>query len=145
MSLRDLHPRLLAMANVPQPAPQQDFLAGLLSYLVPGLGQIYQGRIGKGILFLAGVYGLFFYGMFLGKWQSTPYELRNGTQTENRGGASPVEAPKEYAGETIGEQQTNDDKSYDIGWVCTVVAGVLNILVIYDAFAGPAITAEALA
>src|SRR5260370_40853809 len=41
-------------------------LAGVLSYLVPGLGQIYQGRIGKGLLFLVCVYALFFYGLFLG-------------------------------------------------------------------------------
>ena len=26
--------------------------AAVLSYLVPGLGQIYQGRIGKGLLFV---------------------------------------------------------------------------------------------
>jgi len=204
------------MTNVTLPAPKQDFLAGVLSYLVPGLGQIYQGRIGKGILFLVGIYGLFFYGMFLGKWQNvylpqaiehpgtdsrisltrdffarpqflgqfwtgvvawpaivqyvtydyetasdpqknvnrffgtwqrTPYELRQGTlpSGDQHAGPQPVQAPRDVAAKTIGEQQTDDDKSYDIGWVCTVVAGVLNILVIYDAFAGPAITAEALA
>ena len=33
---------------------------------------------------------------------------------------------------------TNSDKTPDLGWVYTVIAGVLNILVIYDAFAGPA-------
>ncbi len=40
--------------------------AGLLSYLVPGLGQIVQGRIGKGLLFLVCIYTLFFYGIYLG-------------------------------------------------------------------------------
>jgi hypothetical protein len=29
----------------------------------------------------------------------------------------------------------------DLGWVYTVIAGVLNIMVIYDAFAGPAFLA----
>jgi hypothetical protein len=29
-------------------------------------------------------------------------------------------------------------KSPDLGWIYTVIAGMLNILVIYDAFAGPA-------
>jgi hypothetical protein len=33
---------------------------------------------------------------------------------------------------------TNTDKSPDLGWVYTVVAGMLNILVIYDAAMGPA-------
>jgi hypothetical protein len=31
----------------------------------------------------------------------------------------------------------NSDKTPDLGWVYTVVAGMLNILVIYDAYAGP--------
>ena len=34
--------------------------------------------------------------------------------------------------------QRESDKTWDLGWVYTVIAGVLNILVIYDAFAGPA-------
>jgi hypothetical protein len=32
----------------------------------------------------------------------------------------------------------NSDKTPDLGWVYTVIAGMLNVLVIYDAFAGPA-------
>jgi len=42
----------------------------------------------------------------------------------------------------LNELQTNGDKTWDLGWVFTVVAGVLNILVIYDAFAGPAFRLE---
>src|SRR5436309_11162106 len=47
-----------------------DPFAALLSYLVPGLGQIYQGRVGKGLLFLVSLYALFFYGMYLGRWSN---------------------------------------------------------------------------
>src|SRR4051812_5623276 len=59
----------------PQPTPnppptQYAPLPGLLSYLVPGLGQIVQGRIFKGLLFFVCLYGLFFYGMYLGYWQN---------------------------------------------------------------------------
>jgi hypothetical protein len=48
-------------------------------------------------------------------------------------------------GADLGEAKLNDlqraaDKRWDLGWVCTLIAGVLNILVIYDAFAGPAVT-----
>src|SRR6516165_9435654 len=52
--------------------PQQNFslLAGFLSYLVPGLGQIIQGRIGKGLLFFFSLYFLFFYGQYLGDWRN---------------------------------------------------------------------------
>jgi len=44
---------------------------------------------------------------------------------------------------TPNEEELNDylrkhDKTPDLAWVYTVIAGMLNILVIYDAFAGPA-------
>src|SRR5688572_18258926 len=54
----------------PLPPVKLDPLAGVLSYLIPGLGQVYQGRIGKGLLFFFGLYALFFYGMAMGKWQN---------------------------------------------------------------------------
>src|SRR3954468_6939995 len=55
----------------PKPPPVKiDVLAALLSYLIPGLGQVYQGRIGKGLLFFAGLYTLFFYGMAMGQWRN---------------------------------------------------------------------------
>src|SRR4051794_20722330 len=50
----------------PPPPVKFDYLAALLSYLVPGLGQVYQGRIGKGLMFFAGLYVLFFWGMAMG-------------------------------------------------------------------------------
>src|SRR5262249_34111798 len=37
----------------------------------------------------------------------------------------------------LNEFLSNSDKAPDIGWMYTVVAGLLNILVIYDALAGP--------
>jgi hypothetical protein len=39
----------------------------------------------------------------------------------------------------INAVQTAGSKTMDLGWVFTVIAGVLNIMVIYDAFAGPAV------
>lgn len=63
-------------APTPAPAPAVDpnvpsaqrlsLIGGVLSYLVPGLGQIVQGRTAKGVLFLVCIYFLFFYGMYLG-------------------------------------------------------------------------------
>jgi hypothetical protein len=158
--------------------------AGFLSYLIPGLGQIYQGRVGKGLLFLVCLYGLFFYGMHLGNWKNVylpdvakmhpeaarttnpwnlpplPANLWNRLQFVGQfwiGAAAwpailqynsydvhkdqgPLfgtfqRAPKESE---INQLQSEGDKTWDLGWVCTVIAGVLNILVIYDAFAGAA-------
>src|SRR5262249_3851206 len=45
-------------------------LAGFLSYLVPGLGRIYQARVCKALLFLVFLYGLFFTGLAMGDWRN---------------------------------------------------------------------------
>ena len=47
-----------------------DWPAAFLSYLLPGLGQIVQGRIGKGVLYFVCLYGLFFYGLSMGSWKN---------------------------------------------------------------------------
>jgi TM2 domain-containing membrane protein YozV len=162
--------------NPPSVVPTYHALPALLSYLVPGLGQIYQGRVGKGILFLVCIYGLFFYGMALGDWKNVylpdtakvndPLGLSKQSPTlanlYNRPqflgqfwvGVAAWPAVIQYnskdpnpvlgsfqrdPGDTVlNELQTNGDKTWDLGWVYTVIAGVLNIMVIYDALAGPA-------
>jgi TM2 domain-containing membrane protein YozV len=168
------------MPKVIEPAPAQheySAWAGFLSYVVPGLGQIYQGRVGKGLLFLVCLYGLFFYGMALGSWKNvflpdtarlnnpwglpTPLaNLYNRMQFAGQFwiGAAAWPAVWQYLTyddrqngprffgdfertppeEAINKLQQDGDKTWDLGWVYTVIAGVLNILVIYDAFAGPA-------
>jgi hypothetical protein len=174
-------------------------VAALLSYLVPGLGQIVQGRIAKGVLFLVCLYGLFFYGMYLGNWRNvyipeSPAPREGGGDRASRlldsitdrarfagqfwiGAAAwpaiaqqfsrpssfqPGEDQDEFnkrlaswrKGELLhplfgnfmrapdeaelNEELRNSDKKYELGWMYTVIAGVLNILVIYDAFAGAA-------
>ena len=191
----------MATASLPAKAPALarplSPLGGLLSYLVPGLGQIVQGRVGKGVLFLVCLYGLFFYGMYLGDWQnvyvpqSSPAVARDSRNTLGRmldwfidrarflgqagiGAAAwpaiiqHLSAPGDpaFADGEVGEprrkghpllgnfmrlpdeEETNrllrdSDKKPDLGWMYTVIAGVLNILVIYDAFAGPAFGAAA--
>ena len=52
------------------PPVKLDYVAAVLSYLIPGLGQLTQGRVRKGLLFLGCLYALFFYGMYLGKFQN---------------------------------------------------------------------------
>jgi hypothetical protein len=168
------------MPNVrkePSTAPIYSPLAGLLSYLVPGLGQIYQGRISKGILFFVCLYGLFFAGMAQGHWQNVYLpdtakiipntwnlprpvaNLYNRLQFVGQFwiGVAAWPAVWQYATydsadkapflwnfertpseDEINKLQRDRDKTWDLGWVYTVIAGILNILVIYDALVGPA-------
>jgi hypothetical protein len=167
---------------MPSPTPPQkhDAFAALLSYLVPGLGQIYQGRTAKGVLFLVSLYALFFYGMWLGDFKNVylPHtDIRQNVVSipvlgdlENRlhfagqvwigiaawpaiiqYASDPAEpshkilgkwerAPKE---DELNKLQRNGSKLWDLGWVYTVIAGVLNFLVMYDALAGPAVREDA--
>jgi hypothetical protein len=170
------------MPNPPAPSSlprEYSPWAGILSYLVPGLGQIAQGRVGKGVLFMVCLYGLFFYGMALGSWKNVylpdtaklnnPWNLPTGmANLYNRlhyigqfwigVAAWPAlwhylhyddkQEPTTFLGsfertptheEEVNKLQRDGDKTWDLGWVYTVIAGVLNILVIYDAFAGPAL------
>lgn len=84
------------MASNPNPAdtsqPRRPFdptrlVYGLLSYLVPGLGQVVDRRYAKGLLFFVCVYGLFFYGTWIGS-ASAKDELTGREYT-----ASPVYLP----------------------------------------------------
>jgi hypothetical protein len=161
------------------------YFAAVLSYLVPGLGQVYQGRVGKGLLFMACLLSLFFTGQAMGSWKNVyipvsesgfaqpPEQIRS--QRFNKLwsnlyqrwhylgqfwiGAAAWPALWQYfdmpvpSAETqpfwhdfqrcpseteLNELLVNSDKTPDLGWIYTVIAGVLNVLVIYDAFAGPA-------
>jgi len=202
----------------PQPEPIHPIspVAAFLSYLIPGLGQVYQGRFGKGMLFFACVYVLFFYGNALGSGTVqvdgkiyrvggsvylpdvyVPRPAEGAAQAQGPGQGQGREAPgvptrapfaldrlgtnlynrlqfvgqfwvgiaawpalyqyarygndqttpdptlgfymREPSEEAINAVQTTGSKSMDLGWVFTVIAGVLNIMVIYDALAGPAV------
>lgn len=164
----------------PLPPIKLDPLAAVLSYVIPGLGQIYQGRVGKGLLFCGGLYLLFFYGMWMGQWRNVWLpETDDLPDVQFLGATMPGPAkaishrwqflgqfwigaaawPGVYqyavfdktkdAGPIFGkfermpdekelnDLQRNGNKRWDLGWVYTVIAGVLNLLVIYDALAGP--------
>ena len=181
-----------AVPSALKPVRKLDFFAAFLSYLLPGLGQVLQGRIGKGVLFFVCLYSLFFYGLWMGKlknvWLPEPSGLpaarlplvgelggpfkaaynrpqflgqfwmgiaawpavaqyaltKPAERNEPLPEPSPVlgrymQAPPEIE---INALQRSVDKRFDLGWVYTVIAGVLNLLVIYDALAGPVIKDE---
>ncbi len=212
----------------PLPPPELGALAAFLSFLVPGLGQVVQGRIGKGLLFFCSVYALFFYGMYIGSgsivlhpaadherppvtyrvtgnvylpataeyWADDPRNAEHKIPGKNNPWNLPLWLANlynrpQYLGQfwvgvaawpalyhyafpgkpekndaengepkapslwtevknfektpnedAINAVHTSGDKLLELGWVYTVIAGVLNIMVIYDAFAGPAFPAN---
>jgi len=159
---------------------RQPWIAALLAWALPGLGHIYQGRTGKGILFFVCVLGTFFYGLYLGggkvvyaatnweqqfRWQylcqlgvglpSAPMLIQRGRVNSNKPPlwngfmAPPKNGPISPASDDSGKeaQQPNElaqwiithHPFFELGTVYTVVAGLLNVLVICDAAGGPLI------
>jgi hypothetical protein len=165
-----------AKATPHEPSP----LAAILSYLIPGLGQMYQGRYGKGILFMVSLLGMFLLGQAMGNWQNVYIQtVEQGPNNQRGGGIAALVNRWHYGGQfwigiaawpalwqhfnmptpskeehpfwhsfqkmpdeaDVNQFIVNSDKTPDLGWVYTVVAGMLNILVIYDAYAGPIVIA----
>lgn len=63
-------------------------LAAFLAWLIPGLGHFYQGRTGKGLLFMFTILGTFAYGMYLGDgrvvYASTTNPIKNFAALKDR-------------------------------------------------------------
>jgi hypothetical protein len=162
-------------------------LAAFLAWLVPGLGHIYQGRTGKGVLFFVCIIGTFFYGWYIGgqrvvyastanvfsmqflqdRWQyvcqvgaglpALPALVERQRIREGKAplfgdsfmrppSTTPCESPDETdRNHTVQHPDELAKWNYDlgdffeIGTVFTVIAGLLNILAIYDAYGGPLI------
>ena len=156
------------MADV---APKVDLknanLAALLAWAVPGLGHIYQGRVGKGILYSVCIGGLYLVGLAMGDWRVVYWRW-----------ISPLADPENFRLTYIGQffvgmaalpgllqatwhrlgfvdpilwgyldapppHEVNRlyarGKLVEVGSLYTVIAGLLNILAIFDAWEGPAL------
>jgi hypothetical protein len=158
---------------------KQPWLAAILAWAIPGLGHIYQGRTGKGLLFFICILGTFAYGMYLGGgkvvYAAVPWEqqyrwqyfcqlgvglpaapmllqrermLKNKPLLWNEFMAPPRNGPTpwtDYSGKP--GVQPNELAMWTVKWhpyfemgtVYTVIAGLLNVLVVCDAAAGPLI------
>jgi hypothetical protein len=166
-------------------------LAAFLAWLVPGLGHIYQGRTGKGVLFFVCIVGTFLYGLYIGegrvvyastapvfsrqfleRWQylcqvgvglpALPALVQRARVRDNKEPLRPPGIGDHFmrppyslpAGGFESEDQTDRTRTvvhpdelaqwnyelgdyFEIGTVFTVIAGLLNILAIYDAYGGP--------
>jgi hypothetical protein len=162
-------------------------LAAFLAWLVPGLGHVYQGRTGKGVLFAACIIGTFAFGLIIGEgkvvyaadvvpsrqffsrwqyvcqlWAGLPALPAYVQAWRERQGKSPIGGYQNFymrpprMQEAFGPFYTEDSLKnrvqhpnelakwyydlgdlFELGTVFTVIAGLLNVLAIFDALGGP--------
>ena len=162
------------MPDTPPPIDLKNrYLAAFLSWIVPGLGQWYQGRRGKAVLFGVCVLGLYVIGIAIGGtrnifwvWMSPWGNAENFRFSFLCQGSLGVpfvlgliQATLKYYG--FGSvlwglfaepSQSALNALYrplgpfvEVSWLYTTTAGLLNMLVIFDAIEGPALPATATA
>lgn len=148
-------------------------MAAFLAWLLPGLGHWYQGRTHKAVLFFVCIMGTFGYGLYLGEgrvvyasWRPPDRRLPYLCQVWVGLPALPaaVQALREKPIKIFGEEymsppQVNPPEVHredeldriqkrlhhfwELGTVYTMIAGLLNVLAMYDAWGGPAYSAPA--
>lgn len=140
--------------------------AAFLAWLIPGWGHFYQGRTGKGLLYAICILSLYFVGLAMGEGKIVYWRWVNPLSNPERFSlyyigqffvglpALPalIQGTLHYYGITPvlwgflaepGQNVINGlhprlGKLVEIGTIYTTVAGLLNILAIYDAYEGPA-------
>lgn len=142
--------------------------AALLAWVFPGLGHFYQGRTGKGWLYATCILSLYFLGFALGEGKIVYWRWVNPLNNPEKFclhyvGQFFVGLPalpaliqgtlryfdlQPILGGFMAEPPQNVinglhprlGKLVEIGTIYTTVAGLLNVLAIYDAYEGPAYT-----
>ena len=136
-------------------------LAAFLAWLIPGAGHLYQGRTAKGILFMTCILGTFIFGMRLGQGQVVyaqwdPHEKRWPYFCQFPAGLvalpaivpifemykAPIDIDKKKGNRLnteLDRRHHSLNRFFELGTVYTMIAGLLNILAIYDAWGGPVI------
>jgi hypothetical protein len=153
------------MARTPIPL-RNPFMAAFLAWLFPGLGHYYQGRTGKGWLYAISILSLYYLGFALGEGKIVYWRWVNPLNNPDRFclhyigqfwvglpalpaliqgtlsyfdlspilGGFMAEPPQNV----LNGLQPRLGKLVEVGTIYTTVAGLLNVLAIYDAYEGPA-------
>lgn len=147
---------------------RQPGVAAVWAWLWPGAGHIYQGRYAKGILYMACILGTYFFGLGMGsghvvyasfskedfRWHyvlqmgvglpASPAIVQYLRQRNNMGPlfydvmSPPVNVdPNNH--DQLASWHEESHMFFELGTLYTVVAGLLNVLAIYDAYAGPVV------
>ena len=145
--------------------------AAFLAWLVPGLGHIYQGRVGKGILYAVCILSLYTIGFVMGEGKIVYWRWTNPLNNPDKfpiyylgqffvglpalpaliqGTVRYLFGFENFLGGFMAEPPIRElnglqprlGKLVEIASMYTAVAGLLNILAIYDAYEGPAYSFE---
>lgn len=148
------------------------WLAALWAWLWPGSGHMYQGRYAKGLLFMVCILVTYFWGLALGGGHVVyasfkkpdiryPYLCQVGVglpalpalvqkyrQSEGKaplfGGlmAPPQQPVREQEHDELASWHAKAGFYFELGTLYTMIAGLLNVLAIYDAHSGPVFAAS---
>jgi hypothetical protein len=141
--------------------------AALFAWLWPGAGHLYQRRYAKGILFMVCILSTYFFGLTLGgghcvyasfnkndfRWQyvcqlgvgapALPAVvqyfsvMKTGKPVLVSWLAPPEQPVRPEDNDELAQWHLKYSSGFEMGTLFTVVAGLLNVLAIYDAYAGP--------
>ncbi len=132
---------VLRLSEQPEPSFIKMPIAGILSWILPGLGHIYLGQRSRGLVLLVTITATFWTGVAIGSVQGTvdPTERKIWFFAQIGTGGNAISALA-LNRITTSEDRANNRKPVVTNWVAaevgvhyTGVAGLLNILVIFDA------------
>jgi len=146
---------------------RQPGLAAFWAWLWPGAGHLYQRRYAKGILFMVCILSTYFYGLALGgghvvyaswkpperRWQyfcqvgvglpALPALVQSRRMATKRPllfkgmMAPPRYEPRMGGLDDLSQWHLQYKLLFELGTLYTMIAGLLNVLAVYDAYAGP--------
>jgi TM2 domain-containing membrane protein YozV len=167
VSLVANQPKIVVAPDGQQINLKDPLIAGVLAWLIPGLGHLYQGRTAKGIIFFTCILGTFAYGVFIGGSQVVyasihrhDFRLHYVGQVmvglpalpaavqcfrAERGQAPlwdgwmapPSTIPRNGRMSELDQLYDDPTRDFDLGSTFAAIAGLLNVLAIYDAARGP--------
>lgn len=114
----------------PKMAVVRLFLAAFLTWICPGLGHLYLGRRGKAAYFFALVVGLFVVGMAFADFHNVSLERHPYFFIAY----ALLAGPTALAVLLTGTIPVETDVNPDLGCLLSAVAGLLNVLVMIDAY-----------